>query len=262
MNLVAVNYVFPYNRLRHREGVMLTMNNTKLSKLLLGSALILGLGASNGSFAAGVAAPVLDDAASALIMASPQLTASAQKIIGSALTLDAAQMSILSNAMSNPTNTNGAQFAALLTQEQNTGASIFHRVGTYSRSKLQFLKNGVRALVIAAGLGVAAAQTAEAGVSSPLGAQVIGNSALQCMGGVKGEKGWTDANAKKVAALTFVAMGEAKTVAAWNKLTVEKAMPSFPGETAAQVAAREREAFNSPACDIARVEGGVRPARQ
>ena len=232
------------------------MNTTKLSKLLLGSALILGLGASNGSFAQQAQQMIIGEAAVALIQSTQTLAASAQTILGGAtLTGSAQQVALLQAAINDPSNVEGAKFAAQLKIESVSGKSAFHRAGMASKKMLAALKIGVAAFVAAAGLNAAEVQTAVAGLSSPVGQKVLGNGAIECV------QKWSDPTAKNSAARVFVAMGKASSVEDFRTQAVKSVAVNFKGETAAQVEARLGEAMNSEQCDIARVKG-LRAARE
>jgi hypothetical protein len=231
------------------------MNNKKLSKLLLGSALVLGLGASTGSFAQAQAQ--ISESAAALIAETPALKSAAQSLLGAGqvFTGTAAQIAAISQLASDPSNAEGARFASMLKNEEVNGQPWYMRSSMKARAAWNGFKVAVVAFVAAANIGANAAQTAGTGLSSPLAKQVLGNSAIECV------KEWKDPTATNSAAIVLATIGESQTVSEFQNKAVEKVRTAnFPTETHAQVKQRLADAMNSEHCDIIRVEG-VRPAR-
>jgi hypothetical protein len=226
------------------------MNTQKLSTFILGSAMLIGLGAAKGSFsqlqlAQPVQQMVVTEATAGLIASNPAALAIANSILGSTYT--AAKYTELNAAIAaQHGNPQVSKLAGLYAQAVQSEIPAV----VASPRKAAGLRTGLAALAVAAGLNAAEQQQVVAATSSPLFKQVAGHNIEECI------STWKEDNSKKVFAYAVAAIdGQANpdnwTTAAQQLVKVK----AFGDEPERDVQGDMCAAFNSPKCDILRMTG-------
>jgi len=222
------------------------MNNKKLSNLLLGSALFLGLGASVGSFAQQAETARMISRVTAIQSAShvgSLLNKQAAALIGASTFVATAEtVAQLQKAIA--ANPQSEQALAFLKAMEDVVANEVPNFLSDAKGLRNF-RNALGAFIMQAGYSEAQAQAAKAAINN-FGRKLVGFDAPECIADFK------DETARKIAALAFITMAETNTIEEYHNKLVTAAMAFYPGESYAEVDARLKAAFNTRLCDSSR----------
>ncbi len=267
-NHVALGYEILYNLSRHREGVILTMYKMKLSTLVIGSAVVLGLGAVKGSFAAAPLAQeaarqiIISEAAAGAIAANAALSGQLAQMAASLMAIPAAEFAVTSQSVAKlneiiASKQNDPKVQAFVEFYQSAETNSLPLVVADAQQRAQF-RGAVIDMATRLGFSKEEIRHAATAIGGALFNAVAGHQIMECV------KDWSDITAQKAFVYTLISMYGYADAEAWKNRAVKKIRENLYASESEATVLFERlyPAFNSQACKIAALPGapnGVLP---